>query len=125
MNADTYRDAFQIMLKQGKTPYEALQQFDRDRLNYALRQGIREEDVREAGSLFSLCVAAAIEEQDEKDMEQAIALWLAGWTSETPSPTQERVMSWYWRRPSRRKGKPGRLFLSTNQAFNAMMKEGQ
>lgn len=63
-------------------------------------------------------------EMNERDFPQAMALWAAGWTAETPhAERQEDIMSYYWRRPGRRKGKPGRLFLSTQQAFNALNKE--
>lgn len=62
-------------------------------------------------------------EMNERDFEQASALWAAGWTAETPHATQEDIMSYYWRRPGKRKGKKGRLFLSTNQAYNAMTRD--
>lgn len=62
-------------------------------------------------------------EMNERDFEQAAALWAAGWKAETPHRTQEDIMSWYWRRPPKRKGQKGRLFWSTNQAHNAMLKE--
>lgn len=88
--------------------------------------------------LLDLAAVAGREECDETAMEQATELWMAGWTSELPDSyktpeaietakhdTWRRcaVMSWYWRRPSRRQGKPGRKYWSTNQAFNAMKKE--
>jgi len=60
------------------------------------------------------------QEQNEADFAQAAALWKAGWTAETPHSYQKDIMSYYWRRPGKRKGKKGRLFLSTNQAFNAL-----
>lgn len=62
-------------------------------------------------------------EMNERDWQQAAALWAAGWTAETPHATQEDIMSYYWRRPGKRKGKKGRLFLSTNQAHNALLRE--
>jgi hypothetical protein len=61
--------------------------------------------------------------RNEHDLDtQAYELWGAGWTSH-PQSKGAKVMSWYWRQPPRRPGKPGRLFLSTNQAFNAMKNE--
>lgn len=62
-------------------------------------------------------------EMNERDFSQAMDLWAAGWKAETPHQTQEDIMSWYWRRPGKRKGKKGRLFLSTNQAHNALLRE--
>jgi anti-sigma factor ChrR (cupin superfamily) len=53
------------------------------------------------------------------------ALIRAGWTIEFPAMGDDAdPYQWKWRRPSRRPGKPGRLFGSTDQAFNAMRKEG-
>lgn len=70
---------------------------------------------------------------DEEDMGQALELTSAGWMSEDPravhSPhlpppatiwEKTAVASWKWRAPSRRPGKPGRLYHSTNQAWRAM-----
>lgn len=62
-------------------------------------------------------------EMNERDWQQAADLWAAGWTAETPHATQQDIMSYYWRRPGKRKGKKGRLFLSTNQAHNALVGE--
>ncbi|MFK5923259.1 MAG: hypothetical protein QM496_13865 [Verrucomicrobiota bacterium] len=66
-------------------------------------------------------------EANEKEMEKALELSSAGWTQEQhvchPFTKSVDVMSWYWRRPARRKGMKGRLFLSTNQAYNAMNRE--
>lgn len=58
-------------------------------------------------------------EQEDRDFDLAIELWLAGWTSE-PIRDGLPIMSWYWRRPPRGKRKRGRLFLSTSQALNAL-----
>lgn len=59
-------------------------------------------------------------ESNERDLEDAIDLWAAGWTSETPNKTQADVMSWYWRAPAKGKRKFGRRYLSTAQAISAM-----
>jgi len=59
------------------------------------------------------------EEAHEKDFEQAIELWMAGWTSE-PLRHGLEVMSWYWRRPPIGKRSRGKLFYSTNQAFMSL-----
>jgi hypothetical protein len=85
-----------------------------------------------AGRLLACLAVVGRMNQDDEDMEQALELTAAGWEVQTPPPRatpprniweQTAVMSWKWRRPSRRPGKPGRLFLSTNQAFRALERE--
>lgn len=61
------------------------------------------------------------QELNEHDFWLAAALWKAGWSAE-PLREGMDIMSYYWRRPPKRKGKKGRLFLSTNQAHNALMR---
>ncbi len=139
---EVYKDAFLRFLAEGKTHLEALREFDRQKFRaamlaevYAPGSGV---NFGSGNTLLSLSSLADREEADEKDMEQAIELWLAGWTSELPAHynTPEgkemakndpwsrcAVMSWYWRRPPKGKRTQGRLFLSTNQAFNAMKRE--
>lgn len=34
-------------------------------------------------------------------------------------------MSYYWRRPGKKPGKKGRLFLSTDQAYRHLLKSNQ
>lgn len=122
---ETYREAMRLMIAKGMTPLEALREFDQDKFNAALREELETcyGCGQDEGSLLVMVGKAGREEMNEKDMEQAIELWLAGWTSELPNKTQTDVMSWYWRRPPRVAGKQGRLFLSTNQAHRAMRKE--
>ena len=57
-----------------------------------------------------------------RNIEDAIRLRIAGWTASLPSgPLQiDRVFAWQWRRPGPR---GGRLFLSTDQAINALRRE--
>src|SRR5687767_553107 len=54
---------------------------------------------------------------------QVSALLAAGWTFELPGDGDYEPWQWYWRAPPKRKGKPGRKYLSTNQAYRAMMRE--
>lgn len=61
-------------------------------------------------------------ESREAALPQVDALMAAGWTFELPDVSGPEPWQWYWRRPARRKGKKGRKFLSTNQAFNAMLR---
>jgi hypothetical protein len=56
-------------------------------------------------------------------LPQVDALLAAGWKFELPAVHDSEPWQWYWRRPARRKGSKGRLFLSTNQAFNALQRE--
>lgn len=55
------------------------------------------------------------------DLETAAELKAAGWTPEPVTP-HSPLMSWYWRRPGKRAGRPGRLFLSPTMALNALRK---
>lgn len=133
---DTYRYAFQQLLAQGKSPLEALREFDREKWYAAMN-----EEIELGGTmLLDLSAIAGREECDETAMEQATELWLAGWTSELPKSynTPEAreaakvdvwrrcaVMSWYWRRPPRRKNSKGQFYWSTNQAWMAMTRESE
>lgn len=56
-------------------------------------------------------------------LPQVDALMAAGWKWELPAVQDSEPWQWYWRRPPRRKGSKGRLFLSTNQAYQALMRE--
>lgn len=55
---------------------------------------------------------------------EAKALIAAGWTLILPEGCRDPLpYQWQWRRPGKRPGKPGRKFLSTSQAHNALIKE--
>lgn len=54
-------------------------------------------------------------------LPQCDALILAGWKFELPAISDPEPWQWYWRRPPKGKAKKGRLFLSTNQAYQALM----
>jgi hypothetical protein len=78
---------------------------------------------------LKISAMALHKEANDAEMEKALELSAAGWTPEiekhhTPHPYTGSVdvMSWYWRRPARRKGQKGRRYLSTNQAWNAYKK---
>lgn len=79
--------------------------------------------------MLDIAARKCFAESESRQMEKALELTAAGWTAETPNHTPHpftgsvQVMSWYWRRPSRRPGKPGRRYLSTDQAWNAYQKE--
>jgi hypothetical protein len=144
---DTYRDSFLRFMADGMSYSEALEQFDQDEFANAafvemysrearidlLTHEFVTNDSRKLPALFQLLTRAQFEKRnsvDGRDYQQALELWQAGWTSESktnpPKPGfwhQAQVMSWYWRRPPRRPGKPGRRYLSTNQAWTALQRE--
>ena len=148
---DTLRDTLLKFVAEGMTYDEALSQFDEKEFTAAamaeMDQGLTQtlsvldgielagnivtNDERRLPSLFDLKVRANFERSNGingEAFQQALQLWQAGWTSEHEKPasdkfwSQVQVMSWYWRAPSKRLGKLGRKYLSTNQAFNAMRK---
>lgn len=141
---DTYRDAFLKFLAEGMTHEEARAQFDEAELQAAVNAELERGDSVQVfnmdpmgntnacgrETLFDLVVKAGFEKRQRKDFEdQATPLMLAGWTMENVNPNnskdfwrQTQIMSLYWRAPSKRPGKPGRLYRSTQQAFNAMQK---
>lgn len=124
MNAETYRVAFRRLLTLGYQPADAIEEFEIDRLRAALQEELENRGrmaLNDENSLFSMCARAWKDQAEIRDLGQACDLWGVGWKSETPhGERQSEVMSWYWRSPSKRPGKPGRRFLSTNQAWNAL-----
>ena len=56
-------------------------------------------------------------------MPQVEALLAAGWMFELPDIDDSEPWQWYWRRPPRRKNSQGMFFWSTQQAYNALMRE--
>lgn len=149
---DTYRDAFLRFMTEGCSYREALEHFDEKEFRSAAMEELDGDLVRRIGplediiragdfvtndqrglpALLDLLTHAEFEKRnsvDSPDYQQALDLWQAGWTSENANPAspgfwgQTQVMSWYWRAPSKRAGKPGRRYLSTNQAWNALQKE--
>lgn len=59
----------------------------------------------------------------DRDRAQADALIMAGWRFELPAIDDPDIFQWYWRRPPRRRGSRGRKYWSTNQAYNALMRQ--
>lgn len=122
MTPDFFKDAFRVLLESGKTHLEAYQSFDPKEWNEAMLEEM--DGVGYQSEMLRLVTIAGREEMNERDLGKATELWLAGWKSETPYPqTQKDIMSWYWRRPPRGNRKKGRLFLSTDQAYNALLRE--
>ncbi len=138
---DTMRDSFLRFMAEGASYREALELFDLAEFRAAamaeldgdlVRRVSPMEDILRAGdfvtndsrglpALLELLVHAQIE-QGQQPCAQCLDLWAAGWTSEVPNPKYGpcQSMSLYWRAPSKRPGKLGRRYLSTNQAWNAL-----
>lgn len=99
-----------------------------ENLRSAWRDNLDDEQGRR---LLDFCAEVTALRCDQEEMEKALELTSAGWEAQKPERVpagdtiwhQVRVMSWYWRRPARTKTRPGRLFLSTNQAWRAMRRE--
>lgn len=131
---DTYLIAFRKFLADGMTYAEAFREFDEEKIRAAAWQEIRDDPAsfHSEDSLWSMTVRAGWERMNESSKDQCYDLWSAGWTSEVPESArhnskdfwrQLQLMSLYWRAPSKRPGKPGRRYLSTNQAWRAMQKD--
>lgn len=80
--------------------------------------------------MLNIAARAYHKESNDAEMEKALQLSAAGWQAElgpghSPHPYTGcvDVMSWYWRRPAKTKGRKGRRFLSTGQAWNAFQRE--
>ncbi len=73
---------------------------------------------------WHLRIEACKHEGRMQALHQVDALMAAGWLIQIPSH-ESSAEPWQlqWRRPARRKGSNGMLFLSTNQAFNALNRE--
>ena len=101
---------------------ETISTFDRDE---AFWREIRElpEDVKQRPELMEMLQFKSRIQQLNRDIEDAIRLRLAGWVASLPNGERlipDRVYSWQWRRPGPR---GGQLFLSTQQAINALNKQ--
>lgn len=72
--------------------------------------------------LFDATEEAKLESRNNC-LPQVDALMAANWIFELPPIPDPEPWQWRWRRPSKRKGMKGRLFASTGQAYNALMKE--
>lgn len=135
---DVLRDAFLRFLGEGLSNLEALEQMDPEQWKAAMRYEMMHGDAQHYNpvtmcfethdglpSLLDLQVLAKLEE-GQQPCVQCLDLWGAGWTSERPNPNSAlptQSMSLYWRRPPKGKRPKGRLFLSTNQAWQALQKE--
>ncbi len=119
MTPETAVEMVRLIMARGKTALEAFREFSDAEMGAAVNAELDAKQGPGFGPLFELACEAGAEERDEKDMEQAVELWLAGWTSEKPSASCA-VMSWYWRSPPKGKRPRGKLHLSTNQAYRAM-----
>lgn len=124
-------------MAEGDDPREAILAVGLERVEEAWK-AVSETEPRGAtarGLLDALSVKGRMDSDDEA-MEQVHELTAAGWTAEDPRAVnypklgppktiweKTAVAAWYWRAPSKRPGKPGRRFLSTNQAWRALKRE--
>lgn len=111
---------------------EAIERIGEDRVQ---KSWLEAPDPRgdDAGRLLACMAAKSRMDADDEAMEQALVLTSAGWESIDPRPAhlpapknvmeKTAVASWKWRRPGKRPGRQGKLFLSTNQAWRALMRE--
>lgn len=118
MTADFILNALQLLKAKGLSAPDAVKQFTHEQLSDAMfdGSGVMDDDQR---ALLDRLAAAGEEEQNERDLGDAIELWMAGWTHEPVTPSS-RIMSWYWRAPAKGKRPLGRRYLSTQQAVNAL-----
>jgi len=134
--SDLIRDTFLKFVADGMSNMEALEQFDPEQFRLAMNAEIMSGEARDRDdekSLLDLASRAGFEKRNQKDFDdQVVPLMMAGWIYEVPDSyktnsrdfwRQVQWMSMYWRAPSKRPGKPGRKYLSTQQAFNAMMRQ--
>ncbi len=118
MTADFIVNALRLLKAKGLALPEAVRRFSDDQLHNALFDGTGSMTPDQRALLDELASATA-EECNERDLGDAIELWLAGWTHE-PVTLESRIMSWYWRAPAKGKRPKGRLYRSTQQAVNAL-----
>jgi hypothetical protein len=79
-------------------------------------------DMEKFRSIFDEMCAAYRSLDEDRCLEKAGELMLAGWT---PEYEGDYCMWWHWRRPPRRAERKGRWFGSTDQAYEAMRKEAE
>jgi hypothetical protein len=122
MTPESALHILQRLMAQGKDAYEAVEAFGVPAFHAVMREEFETNSRFMSDPLFDIAVEHSRKSCENWDFAQATDLWLAGWTSEAQS-SNSQVMSWYWRRPARRKNIPGRRYLSTNQAWMAMRRE--
>lgn len=74
---------------------------------------------------FAVMIERTKAESRRNCQPEVWALINAGWTFEIHdlSTSDPEPWQWRWRRPGKRPERPGRLFASTGQAYNALMRE--
>jgi hypothetical protein len=84
----------------------------------------RDLDIRDP-QVFAAMVAACRREARVREWPMVASLLAARWRFELPGgpDADPEPMSWYWRRPPRRRGSQGQLYRSTGQAYGALMRQ--
>lgn len=122
MTADFAHDLMNRFTGEGMSLTEARKQFSDDDWRSAVNDAL--ELLGAEHPFFALACQCSREESHEECLEtQCYELMMAGWTVEPNK--REDAWAWKWRRPARTKHRPGRLYLSTNQAYRALKRENQ
>lgn len=124
MTATLALDTIRALKANGQTTAEAVSQFNRAELAAAMFDKLEDCATPEQLALLAVVCEADREAMNDRDMADAIELWLAGWTSDPGTPPQD-VFSWYWRAPAKGKRPLGRKYLSTYRALTALRKGNQ
>lgn len=119
MSPDSAHTLIQILQKQNMTLTEAFEQFDGESMQICLAEALELQGINHP--LFKLAREEGRQKAHQRCLEeQCYELWLAGWKTEGGGPDS---WQWYWRRPPKGNRPKGKLFRSTNQAWNALKKE--
>ena len=123
MTADLALDLVNKFLSKDMSLTEAFNQIGEDALYLAVNDAIDLEGVNHP--FFKLRCEAGSEESHESGLDQCYELWMNGWKTETTETLYIKLASWSWswRRPPKGNRKVGKLFPSTNQAYQAMKRE--
>lgn len=108
-----------LMMNEGMTAREAIAEMGEEAVQAALRKC---EADRTMHGILAILADSERERQDEKDLDKALALWAAGWTTDQDRETAVGkrplpIYSWAWRRPAIPPRTTGRRFASTDQAY--------
>jgi hypothetical protein len=119
ISPDTVLAMFKEFLNQGKTLTEARNEFSNEQWKSAILESIELQGVTHP--LFEYGVQESQQSGHQDVLEsQCYELWMRGWITEDNG--RKESWAWYWRRPPIGNRKKGKLFLSTNQAFQSLQK---
>ena len=120
MSPDGTLDLFIRFRNEGMTLTEAKNQFEAEDWNNSIRESLKLRGTNHP--LFQFAAQEGKEAAHDSALNsQCYELWMAGWVTEENG--RDDAWAWYWRRPAKGNRKKGKLFLSTNQAFNSYKKD--